>query len=247
MFKQTVIKYLEELFRKATCTAFPHLADQPHLLIEITQSTQDKFGHYQFNSAMKLCKFLQKNPREVAQSIVESLNTLPKEKLPLIKNVEIAGPGFINIFINPAYVSECIQKILEDPMLGVPQQPIQRIFIDFSSPNVAKEMHVGHLRSTIIGDCLARVLEFLGHDVLRFNHIGDWGTAFGMLIAYIKEVAPEVLKGEQPTDLTHLVGWYKESKQRFDNNAEFKKTAQLEVVALQSGDPEAQKSLGNYL
>ena len=242
MLKQTVLDYLTEQFRKATLQAFPILTEQPDLPIEITQSTQDKFGHYQFNSAMKLCKMLQKNPREVAQAIVQELNNLATETPAVIKHIEIAGPGFINIFINPAYLAECVQQILSDPMLGVTKPAKQRIIIDFSSPNTAKEMHVGHLRSTIIGDCLARVLEFLGHDVLRLNHIGDWGTAFGMLIAYIKEAAPKVLKGEEPTDLTHLVNWYKESKQRFDTDPDFKKTAQLEVVALQSGDPLSKKA-----
>jgi len=103
-------------------------------------------------------------------------------------------------------------------------------------------MHVGHLRSTIIGDCLARLFEFLGHDVLRLNHIGDWGTAFGMLIAYMKEQAPDVLTGKKDTDLTHLVGWYKASKQLFDMDPAFKKKSQLEVVALQGGDPESLKA-----
>lgn len=237
MFKQTVVDYLTELFRKASIKAFPALADLSGSWVEITQSTQDKFGQYQFNSAMKLSKILQKNPREVAQSIMKELEIQTSEIHPIIKHVEIAGPGFINIFINPTYLSDCIVQILNDPMLGVPKPPKQRIIIDFSSPNTAKEMHVGHLRSTIIGDCLARVLEFLGHDVLRLNHIGDWGTAFGMLIAYIKEKAPHVLNGEEATDLTHLVHWYKEAKQKFDEDLAFKKASQLQVVALQSGDP----------
>ncbi|KIC77123.1 Arginine--tRNA ligase [Neochlamydia sp. TUME1] len=236
MSKQMLIDHLNEEFKKATISAFPHLASTPDLSIEITQSTQDKFGHYQFNSAMKLCKILQKSPREVAQGIVQSLSVLPKEKIPVIHHVEIAGPGFINIFIHPLYLSKSIQEILEDPMLGVPLPIQQRVVIDFSSPNTAKEMHVGHLRSTIIGDCIARVLEFLGHEVIRLNHIGDWGTAFGMLIAYIKETAPHVLQANNPTDLSQLVSWYKASKQKFDSDLEFKQRAQKEVVALQSGD-----------
>ena len=188
-----ILDYLTEQFRKATLRAFPLLAEQPDLPIEITQSTQDKFGHYQFNSAMKLSKLVQKNPREIAQAIVKELETDSS----VIKHVEIAGPGFVNIFINPAYLSESVQRILNDPMLGVPKPHKQRVIVEFSGPNTAKEMHVGHLRSTIIGDCIAHVLEFLGHDVLRLNHIGDWGTAFGMLIAYIKKTAPKVLKGEE--------------------------------------------------
>ncbi len=242
MLEQTIADYLTEQFREATMKAFPLLADQQDLLIEITQSTQDKFGHYQFNSAMKLSKILQKNPREVAQAIMKELESQISEKIPVINRVEIAGPGFINIFIHPTYLSAGILHILNDPMLGVSKPPKQRIIVDFSSPNTAKEMHVGHLRSTIIGDCLARVLEFLGHDVLRLNHIGDWGTAFGMLIAYLKQKAPQVLRGKESTDLTHLVHWYKEAKQQFDSDPNFKKTSQLEVVALQHGDPLSKKA-----
>lgn len=241
MIKQTLIEYLTGQFKKAALLAFPSLSEQPDLIIEITQSTQDKFGHYQFNSAMKLSKILQRNPREVAQAIVLAFEQLPKDET-VVKKLEIAGPGFVNIFIDPAHLSENIQHLLQDPLLGVEKPKKQRIIIDFSSPNTAKEMHVGHLRSTIIGDSLARVLEFLGHDVVRLNHIGDWGTAFGMLIAYIKEVSPQVLTGEQSTDLSHLVHWYKESKQRFDTDPNFKKTAQLEVVALQSGNPLSKKA-----
>lgn len=239
---QTILESLTERFKIATLQAFPLLSEQRDLPIEITQSTQEKFGQYQFNSAMKLCKILQKNPREVAQGILQNLQNPASESLSMIQNLEIAGPGFINIFINPAYLSNKVEKILDDPMLGVPRPNKQRIVIDFSSPNTAKEMHVGHLRSTIIGDCLARVLEFLGHEVIRLNHIGDWGTAFGMLIAYIKKTAPQVLNGEQSTDLTHLVNWYKESKQFFDKDPDFKKTAQLEVVALQNGNPASRKA-----
>jgi arginyl-tRNA synthetase len=240
--KQTILEYLAEQFRLATLEAFPNLkTEMPELPIEITQSTQEKFGHYQFNSAMKLCKTLQKNPREVAVTIVNAIESQIHEAK-IIRHLEIAGPGFVNIFIQPSYLSECVQKILDDPLLGVPKPPKQRIIVDFSSPNTAKEMHVGHLRSTIIGDCIARVLEFQGHDVLRLNHIGDWGTAFGMLIAYIKEKAPDVIEGNELTDLTHLVHWYKESKQHFDSQPEFKKLAQMEVVALQKGDPQSRKA-----
>ncbi len=189
MQKQTFVDYLTEHFKKASLEAFPQLAEHPDLLIEITQSTQEKFGHYQFNSAMKFSKLLQKNPREVAQAILQALSN-QKDVDSVIQKTEIAGPGFINIFLQPTLLSARVQDFLDDPLLGVPKPPKQRIVIDFSSPNTAKEMHVGHLRSTIIGDCLARVLEFLGHDVLRINHIGDWGTAFGMLIAYIKMTAP---------------------------------------------------------
>jgi len=149
----------------------------------------------------------------------------------------------VNITLDSKFLSHALENVVKDAHLGIdlPKKK-QKIVVDFSSPNTAKEMHVGHLRSTIIGDSLARLFEFLGHDVLRLNHIGDWGTAFGMLIAYMKNKVPNVLKGVEATDLKHLVNWYKESKQLFDADPQFKKISQLEVVALQSGDPEALKA-----
>jgi arginyl-tRNA synthetase len=233
---QTVNELLIQKFHAATLKAFPSLqaTDFP---IEITQSTQEKFGDYQYNSAMKLSKLVGQNPRQIAEAI---LTTLDRS---FISKLEIAGPGFINITLDPTYLSECAQTILLDPHLGIdlPKQK-ERVIIDFSSPNIAKEMHVGHLRSTIIGDCLARLFEFLGYDVLRLNHVGDWGTAFGMLIAYIKEQFPAVIRGKEETDLTHLVAWYKASKEKFDKDPEFKRKSQLEVVALQRGSPESLKA-----
>jgi arginyl-tRNA synthetase len=224
-----IIIHLSKVFEKATQKAFP---DLQHCSVEIFQSSNEKFGDYQFNSSMKLAKILKSNPREVATKIIETLGPDP-----LIDKLEIAGPGFINITIKPEYISEAVQAMSTDVHLGIEIPKLkEKIIVEFSSPNTAKELHVGHLRSTIIGDCLARTFEFMGYDVLRLNHIGDWGTAFGMLIAYLKEEAPKVLTGEEKTDLSHLVIWYKESKLRFDNDPVFKKKAQLEVVALQGGD-----------
>lgn len=198
---------------------------------EVTQATQIQFGDYQCNAAMKLTKSLKRNPREIAQAIVSHINH------PFIDKLEIAGPGFINIFLTNQAIEQTVNQMAADSRLGIPKpkQP-EKIIVEFSSPNIAKELHVGHLRSTIIGDSLARLFEFLGHNVLRLNHVGDWGTAFGMLIAHMKETHPEVLKGSEDTDLGHLVNWYKESKQRFDADDEFKKRSRLEVVALQSGN-----------
>jgi arginyl-tRNA synthetase len=158
--------------------------------------------------------------------------------------LEIAGPGFINIFLDPQFLSAQVTELLRNPRLGVPSpKKREKIIVEFSSPNVAKELHVGHLRSTIIGDCLARLFEFLGHDVLRLNHIGDWGTQFGMLITYMQEEVPDVLAGKQAADLPSLMQWYRASKKHFDADAEFKKRAQLQVVQLQSGD---QKTLAAW-
>lgn len=230
------IQVLSALFQNSLQRGFPSLP--PVTTVEITQSTQDKFGHYQCNSPMKLSKILQKAPRQIAEAMIENL----VESEGVITKLEIAGPGFINITLNPSFISETADKMLRDAHLGIdrPESP-KKVVIDFSSPNVAKEMHVGHLRSTIIGDSLSRLFEFLGYDVLRLNHIGDWGTAFGMLIAYMKRHVPEVLSGEQKTDLTQLMGWYKASKKQFDEDPDFKRASQSEVVALQQGDPIAKQ------
>ena len=228
---QSLQTLLSERFAETTRRAFPEVENPP---IEITQSTQEKFGHYQCNSAMKLAKELGKPPRAIAEILSREV-----DKTDLIQSIEIAGPGFLNITLLPSALEKRIQISLEDAHLGIDTQKTpQKIVIDFSSPNIAKEMHVGHLRSTIIGDTLARLFEFLGYDVLRLNHMGDWGTSFGMLIAYIKENHPQALKASH-TSLQDLVGWYKLSKKQFDEDPEFKKRAQLQVVALQGGDSDA--------
>lgn len=225
----TLLKLLQEYFCEATKKAFPQLSD--NIPGDVTQSTSEQFGHYQCNIAMKLAKPLQQTPRKIAEALVNALDATD-----LIERLEIAGPGFINVTLKTEYLSLRMNQMLQSPNLGIARPSAnQRIMVEFSSPNVAKELHVGHLRSTIIGDCLARVFEFLGYDVTRLNHVGDWGTQFGMLIAYIREAAPEVLTGNTATDLTQLVTWYRLSKQRFDNDEQFKKRARLEVVALQQG------------
>jgi len=238
---KTLLDILRKKFQSAILSAYPQLAHQ-ELPLEVVQSTQTQFGHYQCNSAMKLAKLLGLKPRTIAESLVANFDSLLDEK-PMVQTLSIAGPGFINVTLTSQFLSNYVDNMLKMPHFGLdmPSHP-QRIIIDFSSPNTAKEMHVGHLRSTIIGDCLARLFEFLGNDVLRLNHVGDWGTAFGMLIAYMKQNAAQVLQGKENTDLTHLVTWYKASKQRFDADSDFKKQAQTEVVALQSGDEETLKA-----
>jgi len=214
---------IEELFPEANSIA------------DITQSTNSQFGHYQCNSAMKLAKALKSNPRKIAEQILEKW---PKEEM--IEKLEVAGPGFINITLSAEFLSKQATEVAADPRLGVPPlKEKKKVIVEFSSPNVAKELHVGHLRSTVIGESLARLFEFLGHDVLRLNHIGDWGTQFGMLITYLKEKEPDVLAGKEDTDLSSLMSWYKESKKVFDADPEFKKRAQRQVVSLQGGDQEA--------
>ncbi|MDB6097091.1 MAG: argS [Francisellaceae bacterium] len=205
-------------------------------LISLSQATQEKFGHYQCNSAMKLAKLVSMPPRDIAEKWVKALNEIPESKL-LFSEITIAGPGFINFMLNPAYLADIVKKMLTHSKLGIENKfngSPQKVVIDFSSPNIAKEMHVGHLRSTIIGDSIARILNFLGYEVLRLNHVGDWGTQFGMLIAFIKKHHPELFtKASQDIKLSHLMQWYKASKQLFDSDETFKKIAQQEVVALQ--------------
>ncbi len=228
---QTIHSLLISRFAEAIQRAFPDAENPP---VEITQSTQEKFGHYQCNSPMKLAKLVGKPPRVIAEILVNEV-----DRTGVIQSIEIAGPGFINIVLIPELLEEKVKIVLKDPRLGIEsQKTAKKVVIDFSSPNIAKEMHVGHLRSTIIGDTLARLFEFLGYNVLRLNHMGDWGTSFGMLIAYIKENHPQALKNSTTT-LQDLVQWYKLSKKQFDEDPEFKKRSQLQVVALQGGDPDA--------
>jgi len=196
---------------------------------DVSICPQEEFGHYQCNSALQLAKTLKMSPRVVAQKIIDHL-----EGREIFSKIEIAGPGFINCALSADYLSKELTKQLHDPFLGAPRPSHKKkIIVEFSSPNVAKELHVGHIRSTIIGDCLARLFEFLGQDVLRLNHIGDWGTQFGMLIAYMKE------KKCKATDLEELMQWYRAAKKQFDDDADFKKRAQREVVRLQAEDPES--------
>lgn len=196
-----------------------------------------KFGDYQSNVAMSLAKRLGKKPRQVAQALVEAMDVAQMCEPP-----EIAGPGFINFRLRPSYLAEQLERLQADPRLGVPQvaQP-QRIVVDFSSPNLAKEMHVGHLRSTLIGDAIARVLEFLGHDVLRLNHMGDWGTQFGMLIQHVRETVPDVLQFPERFRVDDLEAFYRQAKQRFDEDPQFAEAARRAVVDLQSGEPVARR------
>lgn len=235
---RNIIKQLEERFQQAFLSAYPQLGENSAFQVEVVPSSNEKFGDYQCNTPMKLAKELRLPPRQIAEAVTKQL-----EAKPIIRNLEVAGPGFINIFLDSEWMAARVEEMIRSPHLGIdPPVKQQRVIVEFSSPNVAKELHVGHLRSTIIGDCLARIFEFLGEDVLRLNHIGDWGTAFGMLIAYLQEEHPDVLSGAQKTDLAQLVEWYKKSKARFDEDITFKKRSQLQVVALQSGDPDALKA-----
>ncbi|MCX7123332.1 MAG: arginine--tRNA ligase [Gammaproteobacteria bacterium] len=228
--------HLKQLTHEAFRLVFPAETISPEE-IEIAQTKDSKLGHYQCNSAMRLGKRLTLNPRDIAEKIKTHL-----AQNAIFEYLEIAGPGFINYQLAAPFIEAQVKSMLSAPALGLLLEKPERIIVDFSSPNVAKEMHVGHLRSTIIGDCLARIFEFLGNDVLRLNHIGDWGTAFGMLICHMEAQAPQVLNGGEGATLQDLMHWYRESKKRFDEEEPFKKAAQLKVVSLQRGEPSALKA-----
>ncbi|CCQ62460.1 Arginyl-tRNA synthetase [Crocosphaera watsonii WH 0401] len=145
--------------------------------------------------------------------------------------------------MKPNYLENKLKSLYQEQGLGIEKIPDStQVIVDFSSPNIAKEMHVGHLRSTIIGDCIARTLEFLGYDVLRLNHVGDWGTQFGMLITYLKEVYPDALTQADALEIGDLVNFYKQAKKRFDEDTEFQQRAREAVVKLQSGEQESSQA-----
>lgn len=209
------------------------------LTAEVTQAAQPQHGHYQCNNALRVAKKLKKPPREVAQMIVDHVENNEESK-DLIEKIEIAGPGFINFFLKPSALAAQIDQIVRDGDCGIGKpEKREKIIVEFSSPNIAKELHVGHLRSTIIGESISRLFETLGHQVVRLNHVGDWGTQFGMLIAYMHEEHPDVLSGSEETDISSLMNWYRESKKRFDEDEQFRTRAKKKVVSLQGGDQDA--------
>jgi arginyl-tRNA synthetase len=231
---QTLLALFKEKITLAIGGAFGSTLSPDEQVADMAPCMQEEFGHYQCNSALRLSKILKQSPRAVAEKIVSHFAS------DMCAKVEIAGPGFINFTLSSKFLSSQLQKQLKDRFLGAcPPKKKERIIVEFSSPNIAKELHVGHIRSTIIGDCLARLFEFLDQDVLRLNHLGDWGTQFGMLITYMKEVCPDVLVGKEPTDLESLMKWYKAAKKRFDEDLDFKTRSQKEVVRLQAGEGQA--------
>ncbi|MER3492326.1 MAG: arginine--tRNA ligase [Mastigocladus sp. ERB_26_2] len=220
---------LKEKLQQALVTAFgaEFAAVDPVLV----PASNPKFGDYQANVALSLAKRLGQQPRAIAQAIVDKLDVSD-----ICKPPEVAGPGFINLKLTTEYLEAQLAAMQADSRLGVAKAKTpKREIVDFSGPNIAKEMHVGHLRSTIIGDSIARILEFRGHDVLRLNHVGDWGTQFGMLITYLREVYPEALTIANALDIGDLVTFYKQAKKRFDEDEAFQEQARQEVVRLQAG------------
>ncbi|RSD32012.1 arginine--tRNA ligase [Vibrio pectenicida] len=195
----------------------------------VRQSAKPQFGDYQANGVMGVAKKLGTNPREFAQKVLDVLDLNG-----IASKTEIAGPGFINIFLSEEFLAQKAQQALSDSRLGVAIEEQKTIVTDYSAPNVAKEMAVHHIRSTVIGDAVSRTLEFLGHKVIRANHIGDWGTQFGMLIANLERVQQET--GEISMELSDLEAFYRESKKLYDEDEDFAVKARNYVVKLQGGD-----------
>ncbi len=229
----TVTNRLESEFKKAMSLAFGIQEEEANPMIRLT--AEAKFGDFQSNAAMGIAKSLKKSPRDVAQAIVSELQTSL-----LIEKLDIAGPGFINITLKNSVLTELLLSWSGDARLGVSKvsHPIHHV-IDFSSPNLAKEMHVGHLRTTITGEVIARIIEFKGHSIERINHVGDWGTQFGMLLEFIYESEPDVLHNPENFKLSDLESFYKKAKARFDSDEVFADKARQKVVLLQSGDATA--------
>ena len=189
---------------------------------------------YQVNGVMGLAKALGRPPREVADELVAALD------LTGLASVEVAGPGFLNLSLTPAFLGQQLNELVGNERLNVPVSPnAKTIVIDYSAPNVAKEMHVGHLRSTVIGDALARINRFMGHTVIARNHVGDWGTPFGMLIEHLIDLGEDA--AVQSLSMGDLDTFYRAARQKFDSDDSFKERSRARVVLLQGGDTETNR------
>jgi arginyl-tRNA synthetase len=228
----STIAQLKTRFEQALIAVFGEdLVGTDPMLVPVSNP---KFGDYQSNVAMSLAKQLGKAPRTIAEQLVQHLDVSEFCEPPTV-----AGAGFINLTLKISYFEAQLQVIQSDPRLGVDKiDPPKRAIVDYPSPNIAKEMHVGHLRPSVIGDCIARILQFLGYEVLHISHVGDWGTPFGMLIAYLEEAYPEALETTENLDLGDLATFYRKAKNRFDTDQTFQEKARQSVVQLQGGDEE---------
>ena len=208
--------HIRSLLSQRIEAAFTALGLSGQALLQ--SASRPEFGDYQANGVMAAAKRAGKNPREVAQSVINAIDLDG-----IASDLSVAGPGFINITLAPQFIANAATS-------PQPSADPQRVVVDYSGPNLAKEMHVGHLRGTIIGDCIARILESLGHTVIRQNHVGDWGTQFGMLLTFMAE------QGEASDSLADLEHFYRQAKQRFDTDDDFQTRSRQAVVQLQSGD-----------
>ena len=208
--------------------AFTRLGIEADAMVQL--AGRPEFGDYQSNGVMAAAKKAGKNPREVAIALVEELDLDG-----VASQVEIAGPGFLNITLAPEFLAQASAGEVS------PAEVVETVVVDYSAPNLAKEMHVGHLRSSIIGDSLVRTLEAQGHNVIRQNHVGDWGTQFGMLLTYLQD------SGEDSDELSDLEDFYRAAKQKFDEDTDFQTRARDAVVRLQGGDSDALKQWQRFI
>ncbi|MFF0247967.1 arginine--tRNA ligase [Streptosporangium sandarakinum] len=199
-----------------------------------------QFADYQANVAMSLSKRLRRAPREVAQEIADRLSGASGEGRPFPGTVEVSGPGFLNITLSDDWITGQVAELLTDPRAGVPETASsQTVVIDYSAPNAAKEMHVGHLRTTIVGDALVRVHEHLGNRVVRQNHLGDWGTPFGMLIEHLLDIGEDAAVAQLEAGEGNA--YYQAARAKFDSDPEFNRRARARVVTLQAEEPETMR------
>jgi arginyl-tRNA synthetase len=225
----TIKETLDELISEAL-SRVTGIAECPAAVISASRA---EFGDYQANGVMAVAKQLKRNPREIATAVCQALETGQ-----LVERYEVAGPGFINIHLSDHWLTSRVSSLQQHTAdLVPPVSEPETIVVDYSSPNLAKEMHVGHLRGTIIGDSLVRILERLGHKVIRQNHVGDWGTQFGMLIAYLRLVSDDL--DSLSAELSDLEAFYRAAKEKFDADPDFANQARASVVKLQSGDKQS--------
>ena len=208
----------------------------------VKQSARPEHGQYQANGVMGAAKKAGRDPRQLASDLASLLQEKNDKK---IFDIEIAGPGFINFTLSEKFLSKTLFDLERDPRLGVSLQRKRKVLTDFSSPNLAKEMHIGHLRSTTIGDACSRILEFLGHEVIRVNHVGDWGSQFGSLLAYMDRLSES--ETNLGNELKDLELFYKKASELFKEDEDFAKSAREFVVRLQSEDPHCMKLWSQFV
>jgi arginyl-tRNA synthetase len=215
----------------------------------VVASARPEFGDYQANGVMGAAKKLRLNPRQLADKVTEQLRAAGQADISdIAEKIEVAGPGFINIYLRKDWLTRQLAVAAKDDRLGLEKlaRPLT-VVVDYSAPNLAKEMHVGHLRSTIIGDALARTLEYQGNNVIRQNHVGDWGTQFGMLLAYMDRQAGAEAAERGQVELADLEDFYRQAKQLFDSDPAFADLSRQYVVRLQAGDEHCLKNWRMFL
>lgn len=245
-----VIRKAKRLIELAVLEVFPQIEGKcPTIVIMPASPKIEVPADYSCTSPMALSKILaslpqpdgsvqKQNSMQIAETIAAAKVLKEQEFNTAFGNVTVTKPGFLNFMIKVNYASRVIMNLVQNNAVHIKHQGSGRVIVDYSSPNIAKEMHVGHLRSTIIGDCIARLLEYAHYEVLRLNHIGDWGTQFGMLLALLFEQFGEDY-AKFTEQISNLQSFYKEAKKRFDEDEEFKKRSYETVVKLQSKDPKA--------